>query len=40
MVLASLGSMLLVFQGRRLRATIERLESQIKSMTERPQVSA
>jgi type III secretion protein J len=40
MALASAGSVLLIFRGRRLRATIHRLESQIKSMTEHPQVPA
>jgi len=40
MVLASLGSVLMILRGRRLQATIQRLESQIKGMTERPQVSA
>jgi type III secretion protein J len=40
MVLASLGSIILMLRGRRLRAKVHQLESQIKSMTERPQVSA
>jgi type III secretion protein J len=40
MVMASAGSLFLMFRGRRLRATVARLEAQIKSMTERPQVSA
>jgi hypothetical protein len=40
MALTSIGSLLLVFRGRRLRATVSRLESQIKGMSEHPQVSA
>jgi type III secretion protein J len=40
MLLASLGSMLLLVRGRRLHATIHRLESEIKSMADRPQVLA
>jgi type III secretion protein J len=40
MALTSIGSLLLIFRGRRLRATVSRLESQIKGMTEHPQVSA
>lgn len=40
MVLACVGSLLLMLSGRRHRATINRLEAQIKAMTERPQVSA
>ncbi len=40
MLLASLGSLLLIMRGRRLRATIHQLESQVKSLAERPQVSA
>ena len=40
MLLASLGSVLLIFRGQRLKATIQGLETQIKSMAERPPVSA
>ena len=40
MVLASAGSLLLIVRGHRLRGTIQRLESQIKAMTEHPNVSA
>jgi type III secretion protein J len=40
MALACVGSLLLVFKGRRMRATIQRLEGQIKTMSEHPQVSA
>jgi type III secretion protein J len=39
MLLACMGSLLLVFRSRRMSATIFRLETQIKSMTERPKVS-
>jgi type III secretion protein J len=40
MLLASLGSLLLILRGRRLSATILRLESKVKGMVERPQVAA
>jgi type III secretion protein J len=40
MLLASAGSLLLMFRGRRLRATIADLESQLKAVTERSAVSA
>jgi hypothetical protein len=40
MSLASLGSLLLILRGRRLRATVQRLEAQIKAMAEQPQVPA
>jgi type III secretion protein J len=40
MSLASLGSLLLLLRGRRLRASVQRLEAQIKAMAEQPQVPA
>jgi type III secretion protein J len=40
MILASLGSALLLVRARRLQATVHRLESQVKLLAERPQVSA
>jgi type III secretion protein J len=40
MSVASLGSVLLILRGKRLRATIQKLESQNKSLAEHQQVSA
>jgi hypothetical protein len=40
MLLASFGSLLLIFRLRRLNATIRRLEAQIKAVPDRTQVAA